>query len=283
MAARADTLAAARWEAALALEFAPRAARTVLTRRAHRGPLQIQRVFHPEADGTCHAYALHPPGGVVGGDELNIDVTAHPGANCLLTTPAAGKFYRSGGATARQTITLRAHGDAKLEWLPQETLFFDGARVTSNLRIDLDADARFIGWDIACLGRPASGERFTHGAIRQHIELWRAGRPLYLERAAYAADAPVMRAAWGLAGQCVTGTLLCTTTSELPALEPLREQCAPLAIEGAFAATQLRGVLACRYLGPHTHEARACLQRAWELLRPALLGKAACAPRIWNT
>lgn len=283
MAAVPDTLAAARWQAALTLDFAPRAQRTALVRREHRGPLQIQRAFYPEADGTCHAYVLHPPGGVVGGDELAIDITAHDGARCLVTTPAAGKFYRSSGATALQTIALRAHGDARLEWLPQETLVFDGARVAARIHVDLDAHARFIGWDIACLGRPASRERFTFGAIRQRIELWRAGRPLYLERAAYDADEPVMQAAWGLAGQCVTGTLLCTTAGESPALEPLREQCAPLATEGAFAATQLRGVVVCRYLGPHTHEARACLERAWELLRPALLNKAACAPRIWST
>lgn len=277
------TTSASRWEAALALEFAPRAQRTALVRREHRGPLHIQRAFYPEADGTCHAYVLHPPGGVVGGDVLQIDITAHRGARCLVTTPAAGKFYRSGGATAMQTVALRARGDAMLEWLPQETVFFDGARVATTLRVDLENNARFIGWDMACLGRPASGERYTRGAIRQRFEIWREHRPLYLERAAYDANEAVMQAAWGLAGHCVTATLVCTSTDEAIALEPLREQCAPLAIEGAFAVSQLRDVLVCRYLGPHMHEARACLQRAWELLRPAVLNKAACAPRIWST
>lgn len=274
---------AGRWAASLSLEFAERAGRTVLASRAHRGPLQIQKLFYPEDDGSCHAYILHPPGGVVGGDLLEITATAHCGARALITTPAAGKFYRSGGATAAQHVTLRAHHGAMLEWLPQETVFFDGARVATQVRVDLDGDAQFMGWDIACLGRPASNERFTHGAIRQRFELWREQRPLYLERAAYDATEPVMQSAWGLAGQCVTATLVCTTGNTAPALEPLREQCAPLAIEGAFAATQLRDVLVCRYLGPHTHEARACLQRAWEVLRPELLNKAACTPRIWNT
>lgn len=255
----------------------------MLESRAHRGPLQVQKLFYPETDGSCHAYVLHPPGGVVGGDLLEITATAQRGARALITTPAAGKFYRSGGATATQRISLRAHGNAMLEWLPQETVFFDGARVATALRVDLEDDARFIGWDIACLGRPASGERYTHGAIRQRFEVWRAQRPLYIERALYDASEPVMQAAWGLAGQGVTATLVCTTASDMPALEPLREQCAPLAVEGAFAVTQLRDVLVCRYLGPHTHEARACLQRAWEILRPMLLGKAAISPRIWNT
>jgi urease accessory protein len=119
--------------------------------------------------------------------------------------------------------------------------------------------------------------------VRQRFELWRAQRPLYIERAAYEATDPVMQAAWGLAGRCVTGTLVSATGDDTAALEPLREQCTPLARAGAFAATRLRGALVCRYLGPHTHEARACLQRAWEMLRPALLGKPTCAPRIWNT
>jgi urease accessory protein len=274
---------AAGWSASLRLEFAERAQRTTLVRREHRGPLQVQRPFHPETDGTCHAYLLHPPGGVVGGDALEITIDAQPGARCLITTPASGKFYRSGGATARQTVTLRVRDGATLEWLPQETLYFDGARVDSSIHIELDADANFIGWDIACLGRPASGERYTRGAIRQRIALRRDGRPLLLEHAAYDANAPVMQAAWGLAGQCVTGTLVCTTRDDAPALEPLREQCVPLAHDGAFAASQLRSVLVCRYLGPHTHEARACLERAWEMLRPTTLGKPACAPRIWST
>jgi urease accessory protein len=270
------------WHARLCLEFAARGARTALVRRAHSGPLQVQRTFAPEADGTCHAYVLHPPGGVVGGDALEIDVTVRAGARSLITTPASGKFYRSGGAVATQHIGLRAEAGALLEWLPQDTIVFNGARVESRTRVDLSGDARFIGWDVVCLGRPASGETFTSGRLRQRIELWRDGVPLYLERADYDARAPVMSAAWGMAGQCVTGTLL-ATGGDAALLDAVRAACAPLSGAGAFAATLLRDNLVCRYLGPHAHEARRCLQRAWEVARPAVMNKPACAPRIWST
>ncbi len=270
------------WAAFLQLSFAVRAGRTVIDARTHFGPLNVQRPFHPEADGTCHTYLLHPPGGVVGGDQLEIKAGVNSAARALITTPASGKFYRSGGATARQQIALRADDGAELEWLPQETIVFSGARVDSRTRIELTGNARFIGWDVVCLGRPASGERFENGRVRQCIELWRDGTPLYIERADYDATAPVMNAAWGLAGQCVSGTLL-ATQADVAMLEAVRASCATLTIEGAIAATLLRDTLVCRYLGPHAHEARQALQRAWEIARPAVLGKPACVPRIWST
>jgi urease accessory protein len=113
------------WLAELDLGFAPRGSRTVLARRRHRGPLAVQRPFHPEGD-VCHVYLLHPPGGVVAGDRLAIRVAADPGAEALLTTPAAGKFYRSEGPVARQTVALEIGEGASLEWLPQETILYPG-------------------------------------------------------------------------------------------------------------------------------------------------------------
>ncbi|MGB5651682.1 MAG: urease accessory protein UreD, partial [Sedimenticolaceae bacterium] len=75
---------------------------TVLAERQRHGPLAVQRPFYPEG-GVCHVYLLHPPGGVVGGDVLGIDVKLAQGAQALITTPGATKFYRSAGALARQT------------------------------------------------------------------------------------------------------------------------------------------------------------------------------------
>src|SRR5262245_10241542 len=89
------------WEASLDLKFAARGARTVLARRASVGPLVVQRPFYPEG-GVAHVYLVHPPGGVVGGDQLRLSVLAEEGAHALLTTPAATKFYRSDGRVARQ-------------------------------------------------------------------------------------------------------------------------------------------------------------------------------------
>lgn len=256
----------------------------MLTRRTHHGPLQVQKPFYPEADGTCHVYLLHPPGGVVGGDALRIELALQPGAQALITTPAATKFYRSHERYAAQTLRAQVAEGATLEWLPQETLVFNDAWARSSTRVELAHDARFLGWEIVCLGRPVNHETFTRGAWQQRLEVWRDDAPLFIDRSEILGNAPVLTQQWGWAGYSVSGVLVCTTL-DLPRelLEKLREACAARQHDGVFAATLLRGVLVCRYLGHHAQHARTCLQRAWEILRPALLGKSACAPRIWNT
>ena len=276
--------ASAGWEASLTLEFSARDARSVLSRRAHHGPLHVQKPFYPEADGTCHVYLLHPPGGVVGGDALHIDVSVHPGAQALLTTPAATKFYRSGERYAAQTLRAQVADAATLEWLPQETIVFDGAWARSRTRVELKRAARFIGWEVVCLGRPVNYETFTRGAWQQRLEVWRDGTPLFIDRSDVHGSAPILTQACGWAGHSVSAVLVCAAT-DLPrdVLENLRASCVALQRDGVFAATQLRGALVCRYLGHHAQHARTCLQRAWEILRPVLLGKSACVPRIWNT
>ena len=268
------------WRAGLDLVFEARAGRAVLARRAHHGPLRVQRPFYPEGDDLCHVYLLHPPGGVVGGDELLIDVELRANANALLTTPAAGKFYRSGGAVARQRQTLRVAAGAALEWLPQESIVYDGARAELSTRVELAREARFIGWEILCLGRPGSGEVFRRGGLCQRFELWREGVPLYIERARYEENAAVLDAPWGLAGRSVSGTLLCVTEAG-EGIESVRAAVRPAA--GLFGVTQIDGVLVCRYLGDHAEEARQCFETAWSVLRPGYLRRPACAPRIWAT
>ncbi|MEK7322133.1 MAG: urease accessory protein UreD [Pseudomonadota bacterium] len=268
------------WRARLDLGFESRGGRTVLASRRHHGPLRVQRPFYPEGERVCHVYLLHPPGGLVGGDELVIDVAVNAGASALLTTPAAGKFYRSNGVVARQAQRLRVEQAATLEWLPQESILFDGAHAELSTRVELAAGACFIGWEITVLGRPGAGERFAHGALRQRIELWREGQPLYLERARYEEGAAVLGAPWGLAGHAVSGSLLCVCDG-VELLEQVREAVAPAA--GLFSATRLDGMMVCRYLGDHADEARRCFETVWTVLRPALLQRPACAPRIWAT
>lgn len=272
------------WQARLQLEFTldPATGRTVLTQRRHQGPLQVQRPFYPEVDGACHVYILHPPGGVVGGDGLELHVTVNAGAQALITTPSASRFYRSAGPVARQMQYLHVAVDAALEWLPQETILFDGAKAHSLTRVELAGDAHFLGWEIICLGRPAATETFTHGAFLQGFELWRDGLPLCLEKGRFNGSGLLPAACWGLAGQPVAATLLCTL-QQADAVAAIRaawgEPCSP----ELFAVTQLDGALLCRYLGPGTARARELFTRAWQILRPALLGKAPHLPRIWQT
>src|SRR3569623_3774405 len=137
-----------RWQARRELCFAIRGGRSTVTSRRQHGPLRVQRPFFPEGAGVCHIYVLHPPGGVVGGDELEIDVAVRAGAHALITAPAAGKFYRRAGAPARQPQLLRVAAAAALEWLPRENIVFDGARAELCTRVELAEGARFIGWEI---------------------------------------------------------------------------------------------------------------------------------------
>ena len=291
------------WQARLSLGFARQESRTILGQSSHSGPLQVQRPFYPEGAAVCHVALLHPPGGVVGGDELRIDAALDQGTHALITTPAAGKFYRSAGPLARQIQQLAVAPGAALEWLPQETIVFSGARVQTLTRVELSGDAGFIGWDILCLGRPAAGEIFTTGEYHQDFELWRDGEPLYLERGCYGGGAPILDAPWGLQGQPVSGLLVCAAS--LPedvinairagwqALMPSPPAPLPRAGEGSVApssptpelatVSQLDGVLVGRYLGPSTARARRLFILAWGLLRPAVLRRPPCPSRFWNT
>src|SRR5262249_43518141 len=144
------------------LSFAPEAG-GVRARFEHEGPLRVQRAFYPEGPDLPHVYLLHPPGGLAPGDRLSIEIGVARWARALVTTPAAGKCYRSDGRVSEQKQTLRVAAGSSLEWLPQENIVFDGSCVRLSTRVELEEGASFVGWDVLCLGRPASGERFTRG------------------------------------------------------------------------------------------------------------------------
>jgi urease accessory protein len=225
---------------------------------------------------------LHPPGGVVGGDELSIDVNLAARAQVLVTTPAAGKFYRSSGLTACQRQHLQLAPRAALEWFPQENILFDGARVTLQTRVELSEDSSFMGWEIMCLGRPASGEGFATGEVRTGFEIWRDKIPLWVERSCFAGGAALLSAPWGLGGQAVTGSFVCVAPPP-EAVDAVRAATQEFADDERFGVTRLGEALVCRYLGDSAPRARQLFQRAWEVLRPLMHGRVACPPRIWHT
>lgn len=281
-------LRAPTWPAELELTFGRQRERTVIERRRHRGPLLVQRPFHPESDGTCHAYVLHPPGGVVGGDTLSISVDVRGGASALLTTPAAGKLYRSNGSTATLEQTFEVGDGASLEWMPQETIAFGGSRGTSKTVVRLAPRARYLGWEITCLGRPASGDHFSTGSYRQCTEIWQGGRLVLVDRTQAGGAGALRRETWGFAGRSVYATLVASGASDT-LVAALRERVlpdwAPSDSETAdfFAVTALSGLTVCRFLGASAERARRALVSAWNVIRPELLGKPACPPRIWTT
>jgi urease accessory protein len=267
------------WEAELDLTFRRQGQRTVLANRSHRGPLLVQRPFYPEGGGVCHGYILHPPGGLAGGDALRLRARTESRAWSLLTTPAAGKVYRSTGPEASLEQTLEVAPEARMEWLPQENILFTGSRARLRTAITLGEDARFFGWEVTCLGRPACGEHWHGDRLRHELALYREDRPLLLERTRLAEDDPQLSAAVALGGQPVFATLV-ATPANTGDLALAREY---LAESEQFGVTLLDDVLVARYLGGEADRARAGFEALWQALRPAVMGAPASPPRIWRT
>jgi len=267
------------WKARLSLGFGVENRKTVLNRKAHDGPLVVQKPFYPEGGEVCHAIVVHPPGGIAGGDELRLEVAAAENSSVLLTTPGAAKWYRSGGPVASQAMRFDVQGT--LEWLPQEAIVFDGALARAGCEFDLAADAALIGWDIVCLGRTGSGERFARGSYRTSIRVSREGRLLWLERGRIDGGGALLDSPAGLDGQPVFGTLFAASRAlDRKILEDLRQE---VPTEGKGAVTLLPGILLARYLGGASEAARRYFEALWRALRPALLGREASEPRIWRT
>jgi urease accessory protein len=269
------------WRARLDLCFAQRGAGTVLARRSHRGPLVVQKPLYQEGREVCQAIVVHPPGGIAGGDALSLDVEVGAAAHALITTPGAAKWYRSSGPEATQSARLTAARGGVLEWLPQETIVYDGARARLRTQVELERDARFIGWEVVCFGRIASGERFRSGLLAQLFEIRRDGAPLFGEYTQVEGGSPLLEARSGLAGHPVSGVMLAAGCDldramhdRLRALDP--------GGDGLAGVTALPGVAIVRYLGGSARAARAYFVDAWTLLRPALTGRDALPPRIWS-
>ncbi|EGB14639.1 Urease accessory protein UreD [Pseudodesulfovibrio mercurii] len=279
--ARPESAAPSGWKAELGFDFARSGGRTVPARRRHRGPLAMQRPFYPERD-VCHVYALHPPGGVVGGDRLLFDVRAESGAHGLVTTPSAGKFYRTAGPAAVQEQRLAVAPGGALDWLPLETIVYPGADARLSTRVDLAGDAAFFGWEVICLGLPASNAPFDRGFFVQTLEIYRDGEPVLLERARFEGGSALLREPWGLCGHTVFGTLAGTVDD--PALaERIRERAAREVRDERFSLTRFDGLTVCRVMGDNAFRVRGLLAAAWDAMRLERLGRAACPPRVWNT
>ena len=270
------------WQARLALGYATQGGRSVLARREQYGPLAVQKPLYPEGGAVCHTVLLHPPGGIAGGDEIDIALTLAVGSHALITTPGAAKWYRSLGATATQQVRCSVAANAVLEYLPQESILFDGCRGSSALQIQLAEGGLFIGWDISVMGRPASGEDYLSGVFQQRSEIAVNGQSVLFETARLAGGDAFLNSPAGYRGCRVTGTLLAAgkkvSADTLATCRALGLQCGALA-----GVTQLPGVLVARYLGNDVEAARAYFANVWTLLRPDLLGRAAQIPRIWST
>ena len=264
------------WRGHLGLQFSEREGRTILSHRMRSGPLSVQRPFYPE-QGGMQVYILHPPGGVVGGDILEIDVSVSSRAEVLLTTPGAAKLYRSAGDTAEIRNTLSSAG--KVEWMPQENIFFNGAHVRQRTHVRLAPGAGFVGWEIHCLGRIAAGEQFDRGDLDLGINIVRDGFPLLVERLRIRDDNH-------RSGALLRGFPVCASFYATPIEGSQLDPARALEHRGSdrvCAMTLLDDLLVVRYLGNSVLDARQWLQAVWHLVRPAVIGRESAIPRIWST
>jgi urease accessory protein len=273
-----------KWPARLSLAFARGGPRTGFVHSEHEGPLRVQRLFHPDPDGKAHCYLLHPPGGVVLGDELCIDVAVRSGA-ALLTTPSAGRFYTVGTFREHQEqrVRLTVNDAGLLEWLPQESIVFSGADARLSTCVDLARGGRLAFWDILVLGRPACGERFTTGRCLQQLAIRRDGRLLLRESLALQAGDRMSSSPVGLRGASTVGLAVFTATLERDRAEDWLALVNGPGLTGEFSITQRGELLLARYLGEQAQVARAGFSLLWRRVGLTRDGAEPSEPRIWHT
>lgn len=309
-----------RWPARLELR-ARRDGPATRLHAAHEGPLRLLKTLYPEGQAIAHAVLVHPPGGLVGGDRLDVDLHVGTGAHLLVTNPAATRFYRSVAGVAAQRLTARVAAGARLEWLPQETLAYDGCDAQNAWRVRLDGDASLLAMEVLALGLGASGRPFLRGRFEQRFEIAiertskvavdsgmeesegarRSGRDagesagsagIWRERGIIAAgDHALLDGPCGLAGHRVLGTLVFAAGEVIApamaeaALEAARGELG----QGAGAAPGLLGgathlhgrLLVLRVLAHEVEPAMRLLRRVRGLWRQRCWGLAAHEPRIW--
>lgn len=266
------------WHARLELGYERFGDSTRPTLRRHLGPLRVQKHLYAEGPEVCQHIIVHPPGGIAGGDRLDISARVGADAWAQLTSPGAAKWYRAANP-AYQTLALSVAPGATLEWMPQETIVYSAAQAELETSIDLQGDARLLYWDIVAVGRPAAAERFDRGHFQSRLQIRRDGRLLWHERQRVEGNDGLLDSPIGLNGKPVFATLLVTGEIEPTLLEQCRER--STRVRGDLS--QLPGLLVARCLADEALHARDWLIELWTLLRPALLGREALAPRIWST
>jgi urease accessory protein len=274
------------WSAKLSLQLENIKDQTKLVHQEHFGPLRVQKQFSQD-DGSCHIYILHPPGGLVGGDSLTVRIRAGADTHTLITSPSAARAYRCAENALSQSVcqVIDVAENAHLEWLPQETIFYDGARAEIDNQVRLHSSSSFLGWEIQMLGRRASGEHFAKGSIDQSSRIWRAGKLCHRERLRVSGDNQV--SAWGLNSASVLGTLVALPSED--GLEPLEDTISRLRTllsDQCWGVTLRDRTLLVRYMGDSAERCRQGFGQVRQLLvEEAIFNGSTMGhePRIWKT
>ncbi|MGJ3701327.1 urease accessory protein UreD [Variovorax sp. AFSI2.2] len=274
------------WHARLHLDYRHETGRSV-ARFRHDGPLRILQSLYPEGDAICHNVLVHPPGGLVGGDTLDIDIEAADGSHGLITTPGASRFYRSEGELALQRTRIRLARGARLEWLPLEAICYSGCQAENRLTIEAEPGAEMIGWDVTALGLPNANQPFERGTYLQHIEV----PGVWLERGRIdAADHRLLQSPLGFGGhRCIASLFFVAGTPSTKARREALLALARTAIdahglqENAGATSPHAEIVVLRVLAPVVEPAMQLLRQVWQAWRAELWQLPASSPRIWAT
>lgn len=273
------------WRADLKLDYTLESQRTVV-RYLHQGPLRILQSLYPEGDQICHNVLVHPPGGLVGGDTLDIQVTVAEGAHGLVSTPGATRFYKSGGHPALQQVVAHLAENAKLEWLPLEAIAYNDCEATNRAIFNLVPSAELITWDVTALGLPSSDMAFTQGHFQQHIEI----PGVWLERGNIRGeDTRWLNSPLGLAGSKCLASLVFASGSAIDsdrttqALEAAREviESHPLRLQAGITCAHPQ-VIVLRVMSPLVEPTMDLLKKVWAVWRHTLWALPSTPPRIWS-
>ncbi len=274
------------WKAKLSLHYTRQGDRTSALDH-HEGPLRVLQRLYPEGPGICHHVIVHPPGGVVGGDELHVHATLDAGTHALITTPGATRFYRSEGALALQSVQLKLADGARLEWLPMETIAYSGCQARNEVRAELAPLAEMIGWDVLALGLPAAQQPFVDGCFEQQLAVADA----WLDRAfVVAQDTLLLQSPLGWAGRSTLATAWFACGQALPnarrqaLVDAAREAVAVSSLAPQAGVTALQpGVVVARVLSHRVEPAMQLLAAVRAAWRQVAWGLDAKPPRIWRT
>lgn len=284
------------WLAELQLEFSHNQRGTVLSKTTRKGPLSVQKAFYPEGPDCAHIYLLHPPAGIVSGDELRVTMTIQDNAHMLVTTPGANRFYRAredltiGDSKQTQITTFHLANQAKGENLPQETIVYEGADGFNTVDIHMTKNSVYLGWDITCLGLPHSAQPFNKGRYTQLNRLFCDDQLIYHDRIAINPENHLLTHSAGLASRSVFATFLAyapdkqlDNQQQKKIVTDLREKIEQAQATEQISITNINGLIVIRYLGENAQQCKNLFITLWQYLRPLFLDKTSLQPRIWHT
>jgi len=278
-----DHLPSTSWQGKVKLIYQYKQEKTSIKSSFAQAPFKLQSPFYPEGDNICHSVILHTAGGIVGGDYLQQEITLEPQAEVFITTPAATKIYGSDKKKAFQNIEINLKKDSYLEYFPQEIIFFNQAHFQQKVKINLEENALYLGWEIVRFGRTARKEIVDQGQWLNYVEIWQGEKPLWIDRQKFRGDTGLFFSPNGLAGQPVVANLVMVGKEfDSDLINEIRSLWREEEITGQWGVTALQKGLLCRYQGFSVSESKKYLLKIWRLLRAKEGKSPLIKPRFWQ-